>query len=163
MSYGHKNMELIHYSSEIITSLEPRQYDQEEKFWQHKPNGLWVSVGEEWKEWCEAEKFKLDSLKHVYSISMNDNANILHIETVKQIYDFTEKFQLEKTTPLHPFNYTDQLNWNQVKQKYQGIIIAPYQWDCRLSTLSSWYYGWDCASGCIWDLTCIKEFKKINE
>ena len=22
-----------------------------------------------------------------------------------------------------------------------------------------WYYGWDCASGCIWDVSCIEEFK----
>lgn len=60
---------------------------------------------------------------------------------------------------------TYELDWLKVKQKYQGIIIAPYQWKCRMAQETKWYYGWDCASGCIWDLDCIDEFKliEINE
>jgi len=37
-----------------------------------------------------------------------------------------------------------------VSKEYDGIEIAPYQWDARLSLI--WYYGWDVASGCIWNL-----------
>ncbi len=66
------------------------------------------------------------------------------------------------TPPLlmRKFKITYQLEWDKVKDKYQGIIIAPYQWECRLALETCWYYGWDCASGCIWDLDCIKEFIK---
>ena len=44
-----------------------------------------------------------------------------------------------------------------------GIIISPYQWDCRLALESGWYYGWDCSSGCIWDISCIQDFIFLEE
>ena len=49
------------------------------------------------------------------------------------------------------------IDWNRVAKKYQGIIITPYIWERRLTTTCTWYYGWDVASGCIWDNKAIKE------
>jgi hypothetical protein len=156
-------MKLIHYTNEEF-SLEPMEYNQHECKWHAKPNGLWFSVegNQGWKEWCEDEKFKLENLKVSYELELKDDANILHLKTVDDIYEFTQLYIL--SAPFSPWgNDTHELQWDEVKKKYQGIIIAPYQWDCRLSDESSWYYGWDCASGCIWDLSCIKEFKLIND
>ena len=157
-------MKLIHYSSELIKSLEPRCYDQNQK-WKAKPRGLWFSVESDdvdynWKEWCEAEKFNLECLKFSFEIILKENANILHLKTEQEILEFTKEFPL-KTRDWDVEWDTYQLDWNKIKEKYQGIIISPYQFECRLSLESSWYYGWDCSSGCIWDLNCIEEFTKI--
>ena len=57
---------------------------------------------------------------------------------------------------------TDQIDWAEVASKYDGIIISPYQWSLRLDMEMMWYYGWDCASGCIWNISAIKELKEVQ-
>ena len=150
-------MKLIHYTNEKF-SLEPRKYDpydQSKLSWQPKPNGIWVSVeGEyDWKCWCESENYELEHLAVSYEIELKEDANILHLKTSEEIFEFTKAYK----NPIR--NYTYEIKWDEVKAQHQGIIISPYRWDCRLSLEASWYYTWDCASGCIWDLDCIKEFK----
>lgn len=39
---------------------------------------------------------------------------------------------------------------------------APYQWRRRNERGFSWYYGWDCASGCIWRASAIREIRLIE-
>ena len=155
---------LIHYSSEKINVLEKREYDQNLATFQHKPKGLWISIeGEDdWKNWCIAEKFELQCLTFCYEIILKEDANILYLKTAEEIFDFTKKYSLIQMISYLQYD-TDQIDWLKVKQDYQGIIISPYQWVCRLSSKSTWYYGWDCASGCIWDLEAIKEFKFLEE
>ncbi len=160
-------MKLIHYSGEKIETLDlDEEYDQAITLRNDKPKGLWVSVessgfgdnNHNWKEWCQSEEYQLENLQISYEITLNDNANILHLKTSQDIFDFTKLWKL----PTRDFDHetdTYHLNWLKIKKIYQGIIIAPYQWKCRLSLESAWYYGWDCSSGCLWDLKCIKEFK----
>lgn len=157
-------MKLLHYSSDEISSLEHREYSQSELNWQAKPNGLWFSVeyGEDkgnWKEWCEAENYLIKNLSIVYEITLDESKNILYLKTSEEIFEFSKQYRL-KTRGWDEEWDTYQINWSDIKSKYQGIIISPYQWDCRLSLESCWYYGWDCSSGCIWDLSCVKEFKR---
>lgn len=162
-------MKLIHYSSEIIDSLDERPYIQSDLSWQAKPAGLWISIegmpntpnNQTWKEWCEQEDFCVENLKYPYEISFKEQANILHLKTPEEIFEFTKKFPLKSRDWDAEWD-TYQLDWDEVKSLYQGIIIAPYQWSCRLSLESCWYYGWDIPSGCLWDLKCIKEFKRIE-
>jgi hypothetical protein len=161
-------MKLIHYTNEKF-SLEPKQYNQSEIIWKSKPNGLWVSVeGEDgWKEWCESEEFRLENLVISYEVKLKKKANILHLRTHEEIINFSKLYPFIKPqwdTPegrLICASY--EIDWEKVAENYEGIIISPYQWECRLARESSWYYGWDCASGCIWDLECIKEFKLRKE
>lgn len=160
-------MKLIHYSKNEVKELEPRTYDQNKLDWQAKPNGLWVSVEgegieENWKDWCESEKFRLECLVNSYEVTLKDDANILHLKTAEEIFAFTKKFPI-KTRDWDAEWDTYQLDWQEVRKLYQGIIISPYQWGCRLALESSWYYGWDCSSGCIWDLNCIKDWKKQSK
>jgi hypothetical protein len=152
-------MNLIHYTKEKF-SLEPGEYPQSELSWNAKPNGLWVSVEGpyDWKWWCESVGFNLYDLAVSYEITLKENAKILFLDTEAEIFGMAKKYPYE----IENFNsYLDtyQLNWNEIKKEYQGIIIPQYFWACRMSLYSCWYYGWDCASGCIWDLSCIEEFK----
>lgn len=57
--------------------------------------------------------------------------------------------------------YTRSIDWLRVKTQYGGIEIAPYQWKRRLS--SFWYYGWDCASGAIWDRDVLISRQRLYE
>jgi hypothetical protein len=161
-------MKLIHYCAEPF-ELEPRPYNQSDLVWQAKPSGLWVSVessefGEinyNWREWCEAEEFNLEKLECAYEIELKEDASILHLKTYDEIFEFTKKYNGSTSSFDHVID-AYHIQWEEVKKLHQGIILAPYQWYCRLHLESLWYYGWDCSSGCIWDLTCIKEFKQIK-
>lgn len=42
------------------------------------------------------------------------------------------------------------IDWKAVAKEYDGIEIDPYQYERRFSEGFLWYYGWDCASGCVW-------------
>ena len=155
-------MRLIHYTDEKF-SLEPRKYEQFDLSSYSKPKGLWVSVeGDcDWKSWCEVESYRLEGLKVSYEVKLKESANILHLKTSWEILEMFEKYPFK--TRNRDLDYdTYNLNWKEIEDKFSGIIISPYQWNCRLSPKCSWYYGWDCASGCIWDLNCIEEFK-LNE
>lgn len=150
-------MNLSHYSPTIITSLNPVDFRHSSN---GKPSGFWVSVDGEydWKWWCESEDFCLGNLTYRHEVILNDNHNILMLE---DLHEFTDEYSYLpdhfKDSPIMRNSYID---WFSVSKKYDGIIIAPYRWNERLTL--SWYYGWDCASGCIWNIDSIKEIKLIN-
>ena len=166
-----EKIKFIHYNKNLIEKLEPRKYDQNENKYHAKPNGLWLSVeGFEapdnlnWKQWCESENFHVENLKFAHEIKLKKDANILHLKTADEIFEFTKKYPFITVDKISFNGFRDQdtyqLDWYKVKTLYQGIIISPYNWFCRMSIESCWYYGWDCSSGCIWDLECIDEFKE---
>lgn len=47
-----------------------------------------------------------------------------------------------------------------VAKDYDGIEIAPYQESLRYDL--EWYYGWDVASGCIWNFEGIRLNKIVD-
>lgn len=66
------------------------------------------------------------------------------------VYDQTERYD-------KPSGLWVSVNWPLIATRWDGIIIAPYQWSCRYDDRTFWYYGWDCASGCIWNLHAITD------
>jgi hypothetical protein len=159
---------IYHYTDEPFEKLDTK-YVYQERPWAAKPLGLWVSIEDfehdiTWKTWCEDEKFCMEDLKTCYELKLKEEAKIIYLKSPKEIiefgienagndpWDFGRQFGRKEA-------YVYLVNWEQVQKQYDGIIIAPYQWKCRLDNQCSWYYGWDCASGCIWNLNCIEEFK----
>ena len=58
----------------------------------------------------------------------------------------------------------EDIDWAAVARCYQGIIIPTYHFEFRFDThVSDWYYGWDCASGCIWDAGAIASVSLVRE
>lgn len=43
-----------------------------------------------------------------------------------------------------------------------ATTITPYCWPARMDPDLIWYYGWDCASGCIWDASTIHQVTRIT-
>jgi hypothetical protein len=162
-------MRLIHYSPRLIETLQIKEYDQNEIEFHCKPNGLWLSVegSDDWKQWCKSEEFRLDRLRFSYEVVLIEEANILYLNTPEEIFEFSKKYpyrsRARKSGEFYCTEDTHELNWFEIKQKYQGIVVSPYQWECRLELGSSWYYPWDCSSGCIWDLNCVKDFIFLEE
>lgn len=145
------HLKLSHYSITPIEHLH-KDFDYTLPKGFLKPKGLWVSVedGEGWLDWCKSNEYRLDALKYVYKISLYRNSKILLLSTIDQLNDFTSTFEYSQNGLL------PRIDWERVYKIYQGIIISPYHQDFGYQKI--WYYGWDCSSGCIWDLNAIDNF-----
>jgi len=153
-------MNLLHYSPKVLTldALESRTQNTEPSVYE-KPKGFWVSVeGEDdWASWCKAEDFGIAPLAHL--VKTSPDANLLTLNSSADIRDFTLTFGKQgRFSELRL-----EIDWRKVAEQFQGIVIAPYQWSCRLAPETSWYYIWDCASGCIWDCSAIEGIERVPE
>lgn len=118
-----------------------------------KPHGLWLSDEYDygWKQWCQDNEFRLETLACQQDFECNLE-NWLVLKTCKEILQFTEQYRYRDEINL--FRSEFFINWPEIQKQYGGILITPYQWAIRMDLM--WYYGWDCASACVWDLTTIK-------
>lgn len=137
-------MNFYHYSELPFTLDVTRRYEQSAT--DIKPHGLWLSVDDDWQRWCEGEKLNGEGLRHRTEIVISEGARILTLDSVYAIDRFTEEY---RHTILR--DTLRSIRWTQVAEEYQGIVIAPYQWERRLTSHTFWYYTWDCASACVWD------------
>jgi hypothetical protein len=153
-------MRLIHFNDAPVKldTLIARGQNEHGDF---KPRGLWVSDEScdswGWREWCIAEDFNLGMLTHVHEVTLSNTAEILFLRSPEEIKAFGHEYRMTHG-PLANINtrgVLQLLDWVRVIQKWHGIIITPYQWSCRLDFDCGWYYGWDCASGCLWEPSAI--------
>lgn len=155
---------LIHYTDKPLLAVRSVEQDGHGGKRFDKPQGLWVSVkGEDdWAHWCAAESFGIGSL--AYRITLTENAKILRLYSAEQIDSFTMRYLF--TPPGWPLALASDagfnIDWPAVARGFQGIVISPYIWERRLASGCSWYYGWDCASGCIWDATAIASIRQLG-
>ena len=122
-----------------------------------KPFGTWVSVGDAWKEWCEFESFGLGDLAVVHEMVLKPDHNVLTISSKEGLVRFAEVFARESD-----YGYW-MVEWDRVRDLWDGIIISPYLWGAwYLDERLRFYYGWDCASGCVWDLRAVWSFEVVE-
>jgi hypothetical protein len=153
-------MELTHYA------LEPVVYDPGQPWIQpyepdYKPCGFWVSVEDEygWAQWCRDQEYRVHTLRVCHRVTLADDADILHVADEAGFHEFHRRYG--KQEPRRGYRRDDPLiDWGAVASRYDGIIISPYQWGNRLR---AWYYGWDCASGCIWRSTAIRAVDVVRK
>ncbi|MBN1568028.1 MAG: hypothetical protein JXA73_09290 [Acidobacteria bacterium] len=142
-----------------------------------KPNGLWFDVDEDWRRWCEAMQFRLENLRYRHTVTILDTSRILYLRTAREIDVFTRRYGrdlsggirlLQSAKELDAFarrygrnlfseirsQFSSYIMWGEVAEKHSGIIIVPYTHSRRDTYL--WYYGWNCAGGCIWDTGTIR-------
>jgi len=142
-----------------------------------KPNGLWFDVDGSWKQWCEAVQFRLEGLRYRHVVTILDASRILFLRKAKEIDHFTREYgqdlsgcfrPLQSSADLEAFahqygtdlfseilgQFSNYIMWDEVAEKYSGIIINPYS-RARSKTYL-WYYGWNCAGGCVWDTGLIR-------
>jgi hypothetical protein len=164
----------IHYSDKPLNHLldVPPEAQSENGM---KPRGIWFGIGSSWKDWAATEFFGdiPTDVKNIYAakfsleketaIVLKKNAKILRIKNAKQLDNFTKKYpgEDEYLKPVKNVEYGlgRMINWKRVTKDYDGIIIAPYIASRRLSVQTPWYYGWDVASGCVWNIDAIRILK----
>lgn len=151
-------MRLVHFSAEPLGELRFSEQPLEKIRHFGKPEGLWVSDEDDfgWREWCEGEEFGLDRFVHATEIILKPDPGVLMISTPAQLVEFHKTYGRK----IQGFDTLELMAWREVASQYTGIIITPYQWSQRLSMM--WYYGWDCASGCIWDPAAIETTREYN-
>ncbi|MBF6358134.1 hypothetical protein IU449_26925 [Nocardia higoensis] len=157
---------LMHYQAQPLTLDRTRVYEQSNPSTFTKPVGFWVSVeGEQdWPAWCTSEDYGFDSLAVAHEVRITDTANIRYITSVSEM----DAFGAEFVTPTDFDVRRDRdrrfwgIGWQQVAARYDGIMIAPYQWERRYGAECEWYYTWDCASGCIWNLDAIESVTVVS-
>lgn len=146
------DLPLTHYSARPVTAVYSVGQRPEPDV---KPRGLWLSVDDGawgWKDWCEAERWGVERLTHAHAVRLDRDARILHLSGAEDIDAFTRNY--ERRPGWGPS--FRMIGWSAVARDYQGIVIAPYIYERRLCERTRWYYGWDCASGCIWDAGAVE-------
>jgi hypothetical protein len=138
----------IHMSKKPIHKLEKRLYAQISG---DKPHGLWYGFGDEWIDWTETAGPERKG-EYIYEVDI-DSSNILQIKDYPEIARFTKEYGSSKQIiPGKIFS----IDWSRIEYKYDGIEINPYLYHARLDDKFLWYYSWDVASGCIWNLEKVK-------
>lgn len=148
--------ELLHFSAKPVVFLHPVEQDPRPAY---KPLGLWVSVGSSWLEWCEAEQFSTQRYDYVTRVVLADTANVLRLHSAHGLDQFTRQFAVWDEWQEQRDERNASIDWWRVAEQYDGIVIAPYCFARRMKL--RWYYGWDCASGCIWDARAVASFESV--
>lgn len=123
-----------------------------------KPCGTWITddSGQCWREWCLAEGFRLDDLTHKHEVVL-DESNILVLRNSRDLVRFDQEYGGEPSNPNLTYRH---VAWERVAARYDGLIITPHQVEQHFNLM--WYNGWDCASGCIWRASAIREIKLLE-
>jgi hypothetical protein len=166
-------MTYYHWASDPV-KLRARSYTQGGH---PKPNGLWFDVNESWKQWCHDVQFRLENLGYRHIVTILDKSRILFLRNAKDIDAFAREYGhnlsghiqlLQNIGDTDAFarqygrdlfgdvqrQFSNYIMWGEVAEKYSGIIIDPYSRSRSQTYL--WYYGWNCAGGCIWDTSIIR-------
>lgn len=146
---------LTHFGDEVDLS---RTYDQEDKRRRNdKPQGLWLSDESDygWSEWCRVESFRNTGEQVRTDFRLREGANILHLGSGAELRAFTNEWG----KPIYR-DYVNEIRWLDLSHEYDGILITPYSWAMRLKL--PWYYSWDCASACVWNLGALKRIPTLT-
>ncbi len=166
-------MAYYHWASEPV-KLDRRHYPQ---CGHPKPNGLWFDVNGSWKQWCESIQFRLEKLQYRHSVTILDDSRVLYLKNARDIDRFTRRYgqnisgnieSLQNPEEMDEFTrqygrdlfkdivgqFSNYIMWEDVAEKHSGIVIHPFSRSRSRKYL--WYYGWNCAGGCIWNLNVIR-------
>ena len=129
--------------------LEPRDQSPQPGM---KPKGFWYEVNADWRRWCRSEMPHWINERYLHRVTLGDE-RLLEIRSVSELDAFNDEFLATEWRHGYSERYGPMdmgIRWANVADQYDGIEIAPYLWGRRFDG-PSWYYGWDCASGVIWN------------
>lgn len=133
-----------------------------------KPWGLWYGCGTAWLEWSCTNNFRL----HRYVLAVDvDESRLLRLGTVKRIERFVRDYRDESRAVVIPGvgDIIRAVDWGRVRERWVGVEIDTWQhpYDRRMLPVSCrlpiWYSAWDCASGCLWDLSAVTGWRLVAD
>lgn len=152
---------LVHHAEHPVTLDRTRRYPQKEcAFEIGKPHGLWLSVpgDESWESFCIAEEFAIHQLAHTHRVTLKASCDVLVVGNTTAFDRFAAEYLVPDENSFYEGGFA--IDWRRVVVEFDGIIIAPHRWDRRDE--HRWYSGWDCASGCIWNLDAVDRFELVR-
>ena len=151
-------MNFSHYSRAPIEAV--RDGNPNGRGGAYKPAGLWLSVDgeDDWPAWCSGEGWCCNVDLWHYRVNLAADANVLVLSTADEVCGFGGEYG-----KMLPREFFANIDWPRVALQHDGVIIAPYQWDCRLDDRVNWYYTWDCASGVIWKARAIASIDLLGK
>jgi len=127
-----------------------------------KPIGLWYGFGTSWIDFVRSQMPQREMYtEHVFKIEI-DTSNILIIKDDESFLDFSDKYKDPEFEKKWPDVRNDAIDWPKVSREYKGIEFPVYFHKYRRTREHGWYYTWDVASGCIWDLSAVKKVIKLQ-
>ena len=162
---------LSHYAECSNKVFSPRYRARSDN--EHKPGGLWLSDDSDYgwydlvsdqmrsgsSDWADGNirwRYRYD-----FTIDPAQIGRVLLLKTADDLRRFTADYQepspRECVVNGQP-GFGLHIEWHRVKSDYKGILITPYQRQLshRNGKPESHWYRFDCASGCFWDITCLR-------
>ena len=139
----------------------------------HKPGGLWLSDDNEYG-WSQLVRGLVrtgssgwedgnEMLRHRYDFIIDPSQlnEILTLSTPDDLRSFASAYgesSLRGCVVDGESGYGQHIEWYRIKTDYRGILITPYQRELshRIGNPEFHWYRFDCASGCFWDISCLK-------
>ena len=140
-------MKLIHYGSSYF---DPEKFiSVKNRDLMTKPTGgLWASPVDaawRWKQWCETERFELDSLSTHFIFEITDS----HILKISSESDMHQNLLWIQSS----FSWT--VDFERLSNKYDAIFLTEKgEQETRLTFPKS-LYGWDCECVLVLNKKCI--------
>lgn len=130
------------------------QYAQAQK---PKPTGLWVAKEDAWIEWGVQNSF--DHWTRDFVELDLDLSDIYKIRFERDLDALREEYGV-----VHEeLNYVHSIDWSLVAREFKGVYALNWEYGWSgLDSLNPWFYGWDLASGCVWDLSALEEIKDVS-
>jgi len=144
-------MDRIHMSHDERLTIQKKDLKQSNHW---KPKGFWYSFGTEWVDWVRTEMPEWEK-PHLFKIDV-DTSRILQLNSTSDIQEFTKKYGNNEE------KWTGYIDWVKVSEEYGGVEMPDYSnlWSLRYEYM--WLSTWDISSGCIWDLSLIKDIEKLQ-
>lgn len=164
-------MRLMHFSHAPLGEIVSRAQPPASAF-DPKPHGLWLSVedpdtDEGWADYCAGIRWPVGD--YAYEVTLDPAVPLLRLTSLEQVVRFANQYAADPAeVPGLPTEVVAQLlrvaaiDWRRVAADHPGILIAPFQRRLRGDYEFRWYYGWDCASGCVWDARAIAGVRLVD-
>lgn len=120
-----------------------------------KPKGLWFSVGTAWIDWCNAN---WDSWQAKSSAQLDLSACNLKVVATAESGAFEKEYGVPSIPGLPQYAMLTEPDWARLSvEGFDGIIVPDYRrtWG-HDEAQGTWWYGWDCPSGCVWNASKVK-------
>lgn len=136
----------------------------------NKPSGgLWSSPVDSkwgWKDWCESEYFRVDTLWRYTTFKLKPDTKILVIDSLLDFIHVWEKYSIP--TMRNNFISTRVLSFEKIQEDgYKGVYLTDSgNFECHyhsFGTCDGDLNAWDCESMILFDLDCIEILEYIEE
>lgn len=146
--YGHRN-----FSKERVTKM---RNGPGGNIAINKPDfGLWGSPVDckfGWKDWCESEDFRTDTLDRYFVFKIKDGSKIFTVRNKDDVSDYLY------TPHLYMLEYID---FDKIMKEYDGMELI--HGDNYMDLHYGYFYSWDVDSIVVWNPDVIEVVRKYPQ